>query len=250
MTSWFYQRTVPHSEGSAHEWGEPARAENRRRAFRGPGFRLWGSNVGQELQLGELRRPEGAGPQAMGLTGAEDARTLNPLCSGGGGAAVRLSRGLPSLRTGQARAGAGLRILEARLRARGPEAEPRGFGKGRGQVPSNPKRTWPQRGFGLWRSRHLTGTPEGRSRNGAFEGGVARAGAGFAPRRVGRHGSVGPDQNVDRGVRDAPAGPGGSVRGGSSSRSAPGPGGIVRGRSPAPRRRSLALPLSRWRTRH
>lgn len=52
--------------------------------LRGLGRRLWGSIAGRELpKLGERWRPEGAGPQAVGLTGAEDTRTQYPLGSEG-----------------------------------------------------------------------------------------------------------------------------------------------------------------------
>lgn len=66
VTSWFYQRTVRHSEGrrggtpSAYEWGEPARAENGQRVLRdlGNGVRSWCD----DSLTGERLQPEGAGP--------------------------------------------------------------------------------------------------------------------------------------------------------------------------------------------
>ena len=92
-------------------------------------------------------------------------------------------------------------------------------------------------GFGLRRSRHLTGTLESEAETDLSEGAWSALRQALQQGAGTRTSGLAPGQNADRRVQGAPVGPQPSSLGGASSGSALGPGGIARGRSPAPKGR-------------
>ena len=209
MNSCFRQRTVPHSEGSAHERAEPARAEN------GPGFRLWGSVLGRELQPGrggggKARGQSGRGLRLWARREPRPSERLTPRLREGAG--PRSSEPRTSESTKRPRSGGGGASHSA-SRAQSGDLRPDLEGSERRGVPEEPEGGVASGGFGLRRSRHLTGTPDGDAETDLSEGAWSTLRQALLQGARARASSLAPGQNADRRVRDAPAGPQRSSRG-------------------------------------